>query len=434
MYVEPKMHEELREALAVKATPFRWGHHSYQHLVEQDALALGGGKAITAAVEWWWTNVFRTILLKKAHSMSIKLTAQYWTNNKCNIGYRGVKRVIDHYSSIGSIIVYKGFVEGFGKSNRVYHPTVVIFTNSFLEAFRAIINRGSSTYEQSITKELKRIDESFHNTQSVVMRTTDNDTIPPTIPAELISQVDDYNDSILHSVIKLYGEPIPLLQYKRVFNGSLAHGGRLYAVGGNIQTMPSKHRLAGLTINDNPVVELDYSSNHPSILYERLGVKREPLFDIYGCDISNCVVLNDAYSEDEHKAVMRTIVKKGMLCAINSCEEREAVAALGYFFHKSRYEELSPVVSIRSVEVFRKIIEHNSGISSFFYKRVGLELQKVDSDIALRVIDKLQQIGATTLCWHDSFVVERGYCDSLYTAMSEAWKEELGNDEWLLIK
>lgn len=425
-------HLAIIESLAIKATPFRWEHHSYNHLVEQDVVALGGGKAITAAAEWWWTNVFRTILLKKAKSMSIKLTAQYWTNNQCNIGYRGVKRIIDHYSSIGHITVYKGFVEAFNKSNRVYHPTIVIFTSSFLEAFNGIIKRGVGNYEEDITKELKKIDDSVHNIQSVIVRGAEQGDL--VIPSELISEIDGYNDYLSHSVIKLYGEPIPLLQYRRVFNGSLAHGGRLYAIGGNIQTMPSKHRLAGITINDNPVVELDYSSNHPSILYERLMIKRDASFDVYGCDITDCVVTNDSYSTAEQKEAMRRIVKKGVLCAINSCEEREAVAALGYFFHKTRYEELSPIVSIRSVDVLRKITEHNIDISSLFYRSVGLELQKVDSDIALRVIDKLQQLGVTTLCWHDSFVVEECFKSHLALAMSEAWKEELGNDEWLLIK
>lgn len=58
-------------------------------------------------------------------------------------------------------------------------------------------------------------------------------------------------------------------------------GGRIYAVGGSYQRMPSAERAA-ITINGEPTVELDIRASHLSIIYAVEGIALDPAHDPYG--------------------------------------------------------------------------------------------------------------------------------------------------------
>jgi hypothetical protein len=57
-------------------------------------------------------------------------------------------------------------------------------------------------------------------------------------------------------------------------------GGRLYAFGPSYQNMKSIKR-AGITINGEPVTELDLKTSHPRILAAKMGKPIPPSIDIY---------------------------------------------------------------------------------------------------------------------------------------------------------
>jgi hypothetical protein len=64
-------------------------------------------------------------------------------------------------------------------------------------------------------------------------------------------------------------------RWKRVFTVNASLGGRWIAVGreGAYQTMPENERLACVTINGEPVVEVDVSASHLSIMHGLLGLE-----------------------------------------------------------------------------------------------------------------------------------------------------------------
>ena len=57
----------------------------------------------------------------------------------------------------------------------------------------------------------------------------------------------------------------------RIFNRNFGRGGRFYAQGGGWQSMKKEIR-SRLTIDGEPVVEIDYRTLHPGILYAQAGI------------------------------------------------------------------------------------------------------------------------------------------------------------------
>jgi hypothetical protein len=88
--------------------------------------------------------------------------------------------------------------------------------------------------------------------------------------ARLLDRVSSYNAWIAeHDLGRTCLPP----RLKRVFAASWRLGGRWYAVGGegNYQRMSEAERL-GLTINDEPIVEVDVHASHLSIMHGLLGL------------------------------------------------------------------------------------------------------------------------------------------------------------------
>jgi len=65
-------------------------------------------------------------------------------------------------------------------------------------------------------------------------------------------------------------------------------------------------------------------------------------------------------------------------------------------------------------------------IAHHFYTGVGLRLQRLDSDIAEKVLLHFAQSGIAILPLHDSFLMHNGYGASLEPVMRSAFKEVVG--------
>lgn len=104
----------------------------------------------------------------------------------------------------------------------------------------------------------------------------------------------------------------------RVFNEGFTGGGRFY--GGWWELIPSEER-AKIEINGDPVVELDFSVYHPTLLYLKYASKL-PEGDVYVLP-----VLRGAKSEVD-RAELRTVVKKAFLVFLNASTRKSAKASL----------------------------------------------------------------------------------------------------------
>ena len=199
------------------------------------------------------------------------------------------------------------------------------------------------------------------------------------------------NAAIKNSDIRLSGLPVregellPVLDggiakatLCRIFNrGSFELGGRFY--GGWWINVPSDVRPQ-IQIEGEPVVELDYSQFHATLLYAAGG--RDLEYDAYELA---------GWPREVSKAAFQTMVN-----AETPLQTLRAVAQ-----------------QIGGADAFpqaRKLIEgieeRNAQIAASFGSGAGLRLQRVDSDLAETVMLEMMEQGFVVLPVHDSFIVK----------------------------
>ena len=193
----------------------------------------------------------------------------------------------------------------------------------------------------------------------------------------------------------------------RVFNDpDLQTGGRFY--GGWWQNIPREYRYH-LAVNGKRMVELDYSNQHPSILYAQQGVVRPT--DCYSGIIKPSSIEVDGVLKD-----LRDMVKAAFNAMLNSPKPLKQ-APTGV--KPSKF-------GLKWAEVSEAIIEFHEPIAHHFYTGVGLKLQRLDSDIAEKVLLHFAKSQIAILPLHDSFLMHHGYETSLEPVMRSAFEEIVG--------
>jgi hypothetical protein len=190
----------------------------------------------------------------------------------------------------------------------------------------------------------------------------------------------------------------------RIFNESFRHGGRFY--GHFIQSLPKAIR-AQLTIGNEPVAEPDYSAHHLRILYALRGLP--PLDDPYllaGWD--------------------RGMVKLAALILINAPTLQSAVGAIG---QRCR---INWRTALRLIEAIKA---RHAPIEAHFHSGAGRWLQRIDAEMAERVLLGLIRQGYPALPIHDSFVVpakrEGIACEQMAEAFETVISREPACHEYL---
>ncbi|MDB0073527.1 hypothetical protein N9F00_02950 [Planktomarina temperata] len=193
----------------------------------------------------------------------------------------------------------------------------------------------------------------------------------------------------------------------RVFNDpDLQTGGRFY--GGWWQNIPREYRQH-LAVNGKRMVELDYSNQHPSILYAQASIVRPA--DCYSGVIKPPLIPDGVTAKD-----LRDMVKAAFNAMLNSPKPlRQAPKGV----KPSKF-------GLKWAEVSEAIIAFHEPIAHHFYTGVGLRLQRLDSDIAEKVLLHFARSGIAVLPLHDSFLMHNGYEPSLDPVMRSAFEEVVG--------
>jgi len=420
-----------------RSKPFRHKSKAYDPLVEQFTQQMGNRKY--NGVQWFFTNLANA--LKLGHSaMTVKLDRSYWSANKAKIGYRQVKGVVDWMVENGYVALYTGNKD-FVAEWRSY-PSVIKFEQKLIdlidiESVRLYIPSDRLEFpiilKDRATKEVVELDI----TEGVL---------------EMAQQMNTYNESVDAVCVKFNGESVPAIEYKRSFSGNLFQGGRLFVHGGSVQLLPERYRLKYLTIDGEPVAEIDYRAIHASLLYENVAQKENHVytlakegFDPYSADRSFMVV--DDMEIAKHRVKyglkkydpIRNLYKRALMMAINNPNHTKARAALNNDIYKDSKLELEDRAYVGLLkpnpdQVLEALSAHNELIEDHFYKDNGVKLQFVDSQIALRVIDYLMQEGETCLAYHDSFAVKGSVAPLLESAMLSAWKDVMGENKFCFVE
>ncbi len=193
----------------------------------------------------------------------------------------------------------------------------------------------------------------------------------------------------------------------RVFNqGDWKQGGRF--TGHYIQNLPKEYRRK-LTIDGEPVCEIDFSGMHLNALYLRSG-QPEPV--------------DDVYTLTGQPAAVRDTMKVYVNMILNASSRKQAVNAIRSRIveeaekrglpddeRKARIKEIKPLLD--------QFEAKHAAISQHFYSGIGRTLMYEESCIAEGILLRLAGMGITCLPIHDSFIVKARHWDRLTVLMQE---------------
>ena len=227
---------------------------------------------------------------------------------------------------------------------------------------------------------------------------------------------------------------------KRVFlrgDTKFEHYGRFHYDGVSVQSIRSEHRQE-IRIGGEKVVEVDFVSLHPSMLYAKEGHEIPEGYDIYGlqipidCCYHNKEALNAYHNQiDPDYNPMRNYIKRLTLVLFNAKSEASAAKVMEKEVREDRFKPYEDQkyfsledISTRAVIGFIK--QSNPVLVPYFGTDAGIHLMKLDSDIINSILKSFIEKGLPVLAVHDSCVVrERDYFTCVQT-MKNAYEEVMG--------
>lgn len=241
-------------------------------------------------------------------------------------------------------------------------------------------------------------------------------------------ELKGYNVQIESSIIKINGQVVNNIVYKRVFYKNLFLHGRWHTLGGFQST--SKLNRRTITIDDEPTCEVDLQSCQPSTLYSWNNIKKPDNLDPYTIELEEL-----CYDTKE----LRKLCKVAMLCILFNDTKKQASGAIVEKINKdklrTKVDKKNPnrkrnqpeFKSLHKVEhlttkLISKLLKHNSSISNhFFTGNLWAKLQFVDGSICEYVINHFTSKGITVLSIHDSWVIKSKHKEELIDVMKKAW-------------
>lgn len=188
----------------------------------------------------------------------------------------------------------------------------------------------------------------------------------------------------------------------RIFNRDpmLMRGGRMYAMGASWQNIPKADRQR-VQIDGEPVVEIDFCTLHPAMLYAEV----------------RATLPTDCYDIGDWT---RDVVKIGLLTLINATSRRQAWWSLAHNADFSPIERGSKEAFDLAAKLIDDIKSAHQPIAGFFHSDAGARLMRQDSDLAVTVMSDLINNGIVALPVHDSFLVPASKAHALEAAMMRA--------------
>lgn len=234
---------------------------------------------------------------------------------------------------------------------------------------------------------------------------------------ELVRQLNEINEQ---AVVRDENGQIMTNFYCRIFNEGFSYGGRFYKADIlQLKNKKTKSRL-GVTINDSPVIEVDYSNLHFRISAAKEGIPFEDIpLDVYSGII-----------DDENNYVDREIVKLAVNIMFNSRDEEDAQKAIQQEINKMNNEEKLIYTLGKAKSVMTLVFENYPEFCDLFCMgdSYGRRLQNDDSNLAADVLRVFIDKGIPCLPVHDSFVVARENEELLIETMAACFRNRFGVD------
>lgn len=208
--------------------------------------------------------------------------------------------------------------------------------------------------------------------------------------------------------------------YCRIFNESFKYGGRFYRADIlSIKNRGTEDRLK-ITINDQPVCELDYSNLHFRIAAALEGIFPEDLpLDVYS-DLL----------EDESNKVDRNIIKVAVNIMFNTNNRGSAERAVRGLINNLSESDKEKYTLGSAKSVLSLVEARYPEFVHLFYDEnmFGMALQNEDSHLANDIINVMVENNIPCLPVHDSFIVPLDNLDLLLDTMGDKFRERFDWD------
>ena len=201
---------------------------------------------------------------------------------------------------------------------------------------------------------------------------------------------------------------------RRIFsNSSWEQNGRFN--GGWWQRIPSEYR-EDIYINNEPTVEIDYSSLHAVLVYQRKGIDywKEIKTDPYQTNIKGL-------ADKESRAIGKCV----LLFSFNLTDETTMFRAV-----KDELQQKIPQYRFsfdNLSKVLNKLREMHTHIEEDILSGIGLNLMNIDGKIAEHILTRFVASDIPILAVHDSFIVPVCQDGFLRTCMKEAIEDVLSD-------
>jgi hypothetical protein len=350
------------------------------------------------------------------------------------IGYRTFKRVIDDMRGL-MVELAKGHqqwnADGFGDGTKLpswsmatrlrptpwlmrYMAEAGITPDTWREHFE-LIKPDQPLVKDPIVLRRRTVRHKNEKYRGFAMRVDGND---PKARA-----LHDRMDRLNRFYMKHTFEPGGFRGVRRIFNNGESpafdwnQGGRIYAVGGGYQNTKKVERLK-LTIDGEPVAEIDVKASFVSILSAMRGMPLDPNDDPYDIDglprpVAKAVV---TMSLGHHRFHARwpSEVKRDL-------EKKLGIANLGKAY------PLKNVLPLITAKLPAMANWGNTGVSCF-------DLQFIESEAMLLAVERLAyEHGVATLPVHDSLIVPRSQLELAKEALVQAFGEVTGHRPQLTV-
>ena len=200
--------------------------------------------------------------------------------------------------------------------------------------------------------------------------------------------------------------------FRKFSNGSFEDGGRFY--GPWWVTIPSAARRS-LLINGEPVVEIDYSALHPTLLCLMAGVAPNGpgAFDPY--------TIPGLSPGGQMRAVLKLLV----LVGLNAENRTAALHGLNGRLRDEGLWEWFEEQGLKAGPLIDMYISARPEVGRHFYTKAWTWLQRLDSSMAEGVMEHFTSIRVPALMVHDSFVVQSKHAAELEGVMAQVLRNTM---------
>jgi hypothetical protein len=184
-----------------------------------------------------------------------------------------------------------------------------------------------------------------------------------------------------------------LILTRRIFsNASWQEGGRLF--GGNFQQLSETER-EGITINGQPIVELDIKSCHATMAFAEAGVNWQASSNM------------DIYQHEKLSKWPRELAKRAFNITLNAQRESKAKWALLDTSNKNGWPYIYDEVRVRGWQsrLLNDIQTTFPELSHLFFRGRGMHYMWQEGEIGLKVIAACMAKDIPILTVFDSFIM-----------------------------